>query len=137
MALNGEKRGDEALDRLLAEAGAALDAAAVRELVRGVVAAPPSLERDAWTSLVMPVPGDALSQALTDLKTEIEATATDGLDGGQSDPARLASLRAELKRRGLDGFIVPRIAARHLGSKALRLILGIIELRETVGNLTT
>ena len=43
----------------------------------------------------------------------------DGLDGGPTDPARLGALRAELKRRDLDGFIQPR-SDEHQGEYVAR-----------------
>ncbi|MBS0518694.1 MAG: aminopeptidase P family protein [Proteobacteria bacterium] len=42
------------------------------------------------------------------------ARADDGLEAIPAPPERLAALRAELKRRGLDGFVVPR-ADEHQG----------------------
>ncbi|MSO92427.1 MAG: aminopeptidase P family protein [Rhodospirillales bacterium] len=47
------------------------------------------------------------------------AVLDDGLDGRRSDPERLRSLRVELKRRGLDGFIVPR-SDEHQGEYVAR-----------------
>ena len=43
----------------------------------------------------------------------------DGLDGGPTDPARLGDLRDELKRRDLDGFILPR-SDEHQGEYVAR-----------------
>ncbi|MAF96000.1 MAG: X-Pro aminopeptidase [Rhodospirillaceae bacterium] len=119
MALNGNKSGDETLERLLSEAGSALDAAGVRDLVQGVIAAPPGVEAEAWMSLVVPEPGGELKQSLAALKTEIQTAADDGLDGGPTDPARLDALRKELQRRDLDGFILPR-SDEHQGEYVAR-----------------
>jgi Xaa-Pro aminopeptidase len=99
--------GDEALDRALRAAGAGLDAAGVRALLAGVLAAPEPLDPDAWMELVVENPSPALAEQLRALKASLAATADDGL-GAPPDDARLAALRAELRRQGLDGFIVPR-----------------------------
>src|SRR5690348_8294289 len=49
----GTYQGDEVLARLLAKAGSRYDLAALRALVAGVLAAPPSVaEPDGWTALV-------------------------------------------------------------------------------------
>src|SRR5271156_2893552 len=55
--------GDEALARLLRAAGSPYDPAQVRELVAGVLAAPPS----SWTVLVAPDPAPELVRQLTAL----------------------------------------------------------------------
>ena len=88
MAPEAEKSDDETLERLLAGAGATLDTAGVRELIRGVIAAPAALDADAWMGLVAPDPGKALKKALAALKDGIAARTTDGLGGGPVDPAR-------------------------------------------------
>ena len=95
-----------ALDPLLAAAGARLDAAGVRELIAGVLATPAGLEAEDWLRLVAVRPSRRLKAAVMELAGEMAAAAAarPGLDAD----ARLAALRAELARRGLDGFIVPR-----------------------------
>jgi Xaa-Pro aminopeptidase len=85
-----------------------MDAGRVRALVQGVLAAPPAPKPDAWMALFAPKPTAPLRRALADLHDSIKATTGDGLDGRPSDPGRLKALRAELARRGLDGFVVPR-----------------------------
>jgi Xaa-Pro aminopeptidase len=101
-------QGDEVLARLLAKHTAALDVAGVRRLVAGVLAAPPAFVPDAWHVLVAADASDALKAQLEALKSELAATRSDGLDDGAWVPARVADLRAELKRQSLDGFVLPR-----------------------------
>ena len=100
--------GDAALDRLLAEAGAEMDAAGVRALLCGVLAAPEGEDPDAWMFLVAAAPGAELAAELAALKRELTAASDFGLGAGADHPARLQALRTELARRGLDGFLVPR-----------------------------
>ncbi len=106
-------QGDAALKGLLAKAGAQIDADGVRDILRGVLAAPePASDPDAWMALVAPGASPALAAQLRALKREVE------VERGASAPPdrakRLADLRAELQRRGLAGFVVPR-ADEHQG----------------------
>ncbi|MCC7049967.1 MAG: aminopeptidase P family protein [Alphaproteobacteria bacterium] len=108
-------QGDAALDRLLAKAGLSVDAAWMRELVRGVLAAPtPMAEPDRWIGLVAAEPAPDLAAQLRALKREMEAAVAKAPPTAGQRTQRLADLRAELRRRGLDGFIVPR-ADEHQG----------------------
>jgi Xaa-Pro aminopeptidase len=103
--------GDQALDGLLAETGSAFDAAGIRDLLTGVLAAPEGLDPRAWTALI----GDGLPPALDDqlqaLKAEMKAAQADAATEPLDAAARLAALRGELVRQGLDGFLVPRADA--------------------------
>jgi len=110
----GAYPGDRALAALLRRAGARLGASAVREVVAGVIAAPPALDPDGWMVMVTPSPAAALKKALRALKAEMAASYSDGLSADAPDSQRLKALRAELKRRKLDGFIVPH-ADEHQG----------------------
>jgi len=105
-------RGDDAaLDGLLRKEGSAFDAGAVRALVAGVLAAPPARDAEAWMRLVVAQPSPALKAALATLAEGMRATRA------EQPPAaaeRLMRLRAELVRRKLAGFIVPR-ADEHQG----------------------
>src|SRR5690349_1591503 len=97
-----EYRGDEELTRLLREARSPYDAAGVRELVRGVLAAPrPLVDPLAWTALVArevsPVLRGELAALAERLAAEQKAPATTAAE-------RLAALRAELASRGVQGF---------------------------------
>lgn len=110
-------QGDQALDRLLAKAGAGGDAAWVRELIRGVLAAPvPATGGEAWMRLVAPDPSPALAAQLRALRRDMAAGMPADGEGAPAAEraARLAALRAELGRRRLDGFVVPR-ADEHQG----------------------
>ena len=118
-------QGDEALDRLLTKAGKRLrlpdlKTDGVRVFVAGVLAAPPAPDAEAWVKLVVDDPSPALKAQLLALKAEMAA---DRGDGVEDDPVpcaeRLAELRRELKRRGLDGFIVPRGDEHHAESVPL------------------
>jgi Xaa-Pro aminopeptidase len=52
--------GDQALDGLLSKARSAYDAAGIRDLLTGVLAAPEGFDPRAWTALI----GDGLPPAL-------------------------------------------------------------------------
>ena len=107
-------QGDDTIERLLEEARGRLrqpdaGAEALRALIHGVLAAPEGIDPDAWMDLVVAGPGPALRQRLASLKAELAAKTGDGIDDDETPPAqRLADLRRELKRRGIDGFIIPR-----------------------------
>ncbi len=98
---------------LLRRHGRGIDAASLGELMRGVAAAPESLSGPDWVELVDPGADAELTTALTRWRAEL-AAADDGLEASPAPAARLAELRTELKRRGLDGFVVPR-ADEHQG----------------------
>ena len=98
---------------LLRRQGRNPDPAALDSLMRGVAAAPEGLAGPEWVELVAPGADRELTQALTAWRDEL-AKADDGLEASPAPPARLAALRAELVRRGLAGFVVPR-ADEHQG----------------------
>lgn len=98
---------------LLRQRGRRPDRAALDSLMRGVAAAPEGLAGPEWVELI-DVDADAeLTRALTAWRAEL-GQADDGLEDVPAPVSRLAALRAELKRRGLDGFVVPR-ADEHQG----------------------
>lgn len=113
-------QGDTALDGLLAKAkGLRLPqptAAAVRDLLRGVLAAAEPVDPDAWIRLVTADPTPALAAQLRALKADMLAKGAGG-DGIADDPTpvaqRVALLRAALAKAGADGFIVPRADEHH------------------------
>ncbi len=98
---------------LLRQRGRNPDPAALDSLMRGVAAAPEGLAGPEWVELVEPGADAELTSALTKWRAEL-AEAGDGLDVSPAPANRLEDLRAELKRRGLDGFVVPR-ADEHQG----------------------
>jgi Xaa-Pro aminopeptidase len=106
--------GDAALARLLAAGSSPYDPAEVREIVAGVVAAPPTMPPDAWTVLVAPDPSPELKQQLMALAASLRAAAPEDRLAPGAAAERLAALRAELARRGVHGFLVPR-ADEHQG----------------------
>src|ERR1700751_744387 len=103
---------------LLRQRGRSPDPAALEGLMRGVVAAPEGLAGPEWIELFDPQPDAELTKALTAWRDEM-AKADDGLHASPAPAERLASLRGELKRRGLDGFVVPR-ADEHQGEHVPR-----------------
>ncbi len=98
---------------LLRQRGRSPDPAALEGLMRGVVAAPEGLAGPEWVELFDAQPDAELTRALTAWRAEL-AKADDGLHASPAPPSRLASLREELARCGLDGFVVPR-ADEHQG----------------------
>ncbi len=110
---SGGDRAEQNLNALLAEAKGRFDAAGVRELLPGVLAAPEGEDPDAWIALIAEAPTDKLKTALRDLKAQL-ALAGAAPSAAPDHSARLAALRAELVRRALDGFIVPH-ADEHQG----------------------
>src|SRR5262245_45739720 len=103
-------QGEEALERLLRKAGSAYSVADLAALVAGVEAAPPGEDADGWMTLVAAVPGDALKAQLRAFRAHLAKAHP----AASSSAQRAAAVRAELKRRGLAGFIVPR-ADEHQG----------------------
>ena len=102
-----------ALDRLLRQTGSSLSEADVRDWAQGLAGAP---ERDpsSWVELVAP---DADAKLVAQLVALAHDTRRDTVSGLGTSPAprdRVESLRTELARRGLDGFIVP-LADEHQG----------------------
>ncbi|MBT5676678.1 MAG: M24 family metallopeptidase [Rhodospirillaceae bacterium] len=111
-------QGDGRLGELLGAAGVPETAAEVRELLAGIAAAPRPIDDDEWLRLIAPAPAGVLRGQLVALY-ELLASADDGIEEQDASPARLADLRAELKRRGLGGFIVP-LADEHQGEYVAR-----------------
>jgi Xaa-Pro aminopeptidase len=98
---------------LFRQRGYDLATADLELLMRGVAAAPDGLAGPEWIELVAPDADDDLTKALTKWRDEL-SKGNDGLDDSPAPAARLVALRAELKLRGLDGFVVPR-ADEHQG----------------------
>src|SRR3984957_14007661 len=98
---------------LLRQRGRELAAADLDSLMRGVAAAPEGLAGPEWIELIAPDADAELTRALTKWREEL-SRADDGLEDSPAPASRLAALRAELKQRGLSGFVVPR-ADEHQG----------------------
>ncbi len=101
-------KGDAALDRLLERANSSWNAAALTDLVRGVLAAPKPIGPEVWTGLLDVSIGPDLESQLRAFHHEITKRSQTNDAGVPCGPARLLALRAQLKERGSNGFIVPR-----------------------------
>ena len=99
---------DDDLASTLADAGVTMSHHAARDLLAGVAGAPLNRNPDAWVELIAPGVDAALRARLHSFAKQIMQETTDGLDQSPAPPKRLDDLRAELARRNLDGFIVPR-----------------------------
>src|SRR5262245_58287849 len=107
------------LEQLVARAPAKSSAEDLARLMEGIAAAPETLAGPEWLELVSPLVGEAaaaptrdpagaeLVQGLVALRAQLAAR-PDGIEDAIPPRARLDALRAELRRRKLDGFIVPR-----------------------------
>src|SRR5271156_3132217 len=87
----------------LAISDTALDS--FRNLVAGIAAAPPAINRSAWLELLPSGTDQRIKQGLLVLEAQLRAAAS------EQEPltvaARVSLLRAEMKRQGLNGLIVP------------------------------
>ena len=83
-------------------------------LLRGIVAAPEPVDPAGWVGLIAAEPTAADIALWTRRAAALRAAADDGLGRSPAPPERLDALRAELARRGLDGFVVP-LADEHQG----------------------
>jgi Xaa-Pro aminopeptidase len=100
--------GDEAMGRLLAKHRSKFDLAALRDLIAGVIAAPEAEDNGGWVQLVTPRESETLKAQLLALEASMrqERAVRNAKPLSRAKP--LEALRAELARRGLAGFIVPR-----------------------------
>ena len=106
-----------ALAQALAEASIDMPIHEVEALVRGVAAAAVQ-DRD-WLRLIHPeADAEAAVAERFEALRRTYAEAPDGIDTPQQE-SRLAALRAELARRGLDGFVVP-LSDEHQGEYVAR-----------------
>ena len=112
-------RGD-ALGSDLKDAGFEGGIEGLRDLIAGVLAAPAGFDPDAWLVLVGDPLPDRLKARLIALKEETAAALPPSFAATpETSAGRLAALRAELARRGLGGFLVPR-ADEHQGEYVAR-----------------
>ena len=106
-----------ALAQALAEAGIDAPIHEAEALVRGVAAAAVQ-DRD-WLRLILPeTDSEAAFAERFEALRRIYAEAPDGIDAPQQE-TRLAALRVELAKRGLDGFVVP-LSDEHQGEYVAR-----------------
>lgn len=101
-------RGDDALASLLRSAGVTLDMNEVRQRVKGTISALAGRTTETWIELIAPDAGTELRSQLLALKDELLKDADPGFTVGPAPTERLAGLRAELAKRDLDGFLIPR-----------------------------
>ena len=114
------QEGEDSLDSELKGVGFEGGPEGLRALLEGVVAAPEALDRDAWLVLVGDPLPEALKAKLLALKAELTAALPPSFAATpESSAERLAALRAELTRRGLGGFLIPR-ADEHQGEYVAR-----------------
>ena len=107
----------DALAQALAEAGIDTPIHEVEALVRGVAAAAVQ-DRD-WLRLIhLEADAEAAFAERFEALRQAYAEAPDGIDTPQQE-SRLAALRAELAKRGLDGFVVP-LSDEHQGEYVAR-----------------
>ena len=99
------------LESLLRQAGSRYTAASLDRLIEGVLAAPQGEKPLAWIDLVAKEASAVLRSALEARKRGLEKK-RDAKALAPQD--RLPALRAEMKRLGLQGFLVPR-ADEHQG----------------------
>ncbi len=99
------------LEGLLLRARAMFNVKSLGDLVDGILAAPSANDADSWMQLVAPKPAPELATALRDFM-RLRAAKANTLGVGISE--RPSALRAELRRRRLAGFVVPR-ADEHQG----------------------
>ncbi|HEV8677959.1 MAG TPA: aminopeptidase P family N-terminal domain-containing protein, partial [Stellaceae bacterium] len=104
----------ETLERLLRNAGSRYGLAELRQLVAGIEAAPEPLDPDAWMVLVAAEPSEPLKAQLRAFRARVARAPHKDTASREEIAARVAALRAELARRGLAGFVVPR-ADEHQG----------------------
>lgn len=105
--------GAELLAQHLQRTGGAPSGSELDALLAGIAAAPETFAGPDWIELVAPDADERARAALVARRSAL-AAATHGLGLSPAPAARLDALRAELARRGLDGFLVPR-ADEHQG----------------------
>lgn len=97
---------EASLERLLGAADGRHDVGDLSSFFAGVAAAPAQADPDGWMSLLTERPDGALRRALRSALAEARDRNRAHAQPGLRE--RLAAVRTELSRRGLDGFIVPR-----------------------------
>ena len=107
---------DAALEALLMEARSPRSLSEIKALCAAVAAAPPAAEAGAerWSAAIAADAPRALVERLEAVVAELAERYRATIADRASAPGRLDALRAELARRGLSGFVVPR-ADEHQG----------------------
>ena len=100
--------GDGELGQLLEASSSTLSVSDVQAIVRGVAAAPIAMDPTEWLTLVRDEANDALDEQLMALLADVIQESHFGLGQLKPPKTRLNALGAELNRRGVDGFIIPR-----------------------------
>ena len=112
-------KGDEHLKSLLTAAGEKRSVDDVKEALKGINAAPEDLgEPDRWIKLFKTNGNTEIVQQLSALKEQLAANQNSVAQN------KLTDLRAEMARRGVDGFFVPRadeFQGEYVPSRAERL----------------
>lgn len=96
-------KGDAHLEKLLHSAGETRPLSAIKDILRGVNASPEDLgDPDRWMRLVKTGTDAETKMQLAALKTTLAA------EDSADVTDRLGALRTEMKKRGIDGFFIPR-----------------------------
>lgn len=104
-------KGDTELNKLLKDAGSDKTASDIRDLLAGVQAAPADIaDPDRWIALAAGSnDNEELREQLKALQSTIKRVPDDGQGADeQAVTARVHDIRDELKKQGVNGFIVPR-----------------------------
>ena len=107
-----EYAGDARLAELLAQNDVNTSMASLRDLIRGVLAAPQTRNLDAWHVLVTPTAEPELAQQLNALKSTLAVENDAAADLAQTE--RVPAIRAQMRSLGIDAFLIPR-ADEHQG----------------------
>ncbi|SVC92603.1 uncharacterized protein METZ01_LOCUS345457, partial [marine metagenome] len=92
------------LSKLLEDEGLGTSEIEISNLVRGVAAAPNGFGRDAWLTLLDPLPSPKLRSELETLKKTFEL----GFETKVDSLLKISQIRDALRESNLDGVMVPR-----------------------------
>ncbi|MBM3628048.1 MAG: aminopeptidase P family protein [Alphaproteobacteria bacterium] len=93
---------------ILKKSKSSLDLAGLRRLAEGSLAAPEGEDADAWMGLVAPALTEVMKAGLRDYRSRLATDMPYSHGSAAWERGRVDSLRAELLRRGIAGFICPR-----------------------------
>lgn len=103
---NSPYKGDAHLETVLKREGIDKTADEIRDIIDGVLTAPAAKDKFAWLALVGSPTDAELRVQLTALKDEL-AAGRKGIDRDMDTiRKRVAALRAEMKKEGIDGFAI-------------------------------